>query len=203
VSDEDFSHLDDFNDSDLGGAGDSWDDDEGFRVDFSEKEASAEAFGGDLIPKGWYETAIVEINVEESKSPKNPGKPMFAVTHAIQGGPFHGRRVYDRWCLWSGALYSVSMAMKAVDVDPNAGRIPPAKWWMGKRLLTQIGQETKKEKDEATNQYTKVVRDAAGKAEYQNTCKGYKKVPADWDPNKGHAVQQAAQKKAAEDTLAP
>lgn len=204
--DIDFSNIDDFNDGSLGGD-DSWDaeDGEGFRVDFSEKEASAEAFEGGVIPRGWYRTRITEVTVEESKSTKNPGKPMFAVVHTIQGGPYKGRKLYDRWCLWTGALYSVSQAMKAAGLPVKEGsmNIPPAKWWQGKELLTQTSVEAKKELNSETQKYDITVKDEQGKPVYQNATKGYKAVPADWDDDKGHKAQVAKRAEAAQQSLAP
>lgn len=184
----------DFVDTDLGGSVDAWDADEGFAVDISAKEAGAEAFEASIVPAGWYHVAVTEVELEESKSTKNPGKPMFAVKLTIQDGPYKGRVMYDRWCLWTNALYSVSMAMKAVGLPVNEGsiRIPPAGWWMGKKMLLQIKVGNKMTKNEVTEKYDIPEKDENGKFIKQNNCGGYKPVPADWDGDKGHKKQEAA-----------
>lgn len=204
--------TDTWTDDELGASIDSWDgSDEGFTVNISEKEASAEAFENEILPAGWYHVAVTEVTLEESKSAKNPGKPMFNVQLTVQGGDFNGRKMYDRWCLWTGALYSVSMAMKAVGLNVNEGelRIPPARWWLGKEMLLQIKLGNKMRKNETTGAYDIPDVDEHGRPIKESKTGGYKMITDDWSDDKmpkkakGKAGTSSSAASAGADSLAP
>jgi hypothetical protein len=186
-----------------------WDEAEGFTVNMSEKEAGSEVRVFQVAPAGFYRVKVDEVDLEEVKGGKNKGKPMFNFKLIVIDGDFVGRAFYNRICLFDGALYTISQAMKAQGLPVNEGnlRIPPAKWWQGKEMLAQVKVVNKQVKgDEGT--YVNET-DENGKLIKTNDVGGYKATPTDWDPTKMSpkkpgtkgAAEQAA--KNAVDTLAP
>jgi hypothetical protein len=153
--------------------------DEGFRVNFSDKEASAEARELRVMPRGPYHVAITDVSLEESKSDKNYGKPMFAFEFTIQEGDFKGQKLWTRAMLWEGALYTISQMLKAVGIDPNRGVIPPAEFWMGKHMIAIVKIVNKMSKNPETQKYDIPELDEKGKNIKQNDIAGFKSM-RDW-----------------------
>jgi hypothetical protein len=195
-------------DNDLGAdlGDDSWDDGEGFTVNMSDKEASSEIREYEVLPSGYYRVKIDEVDLEEVKAGKNKGKPMFNFKLIIQDGPYAERSLYNRACLWEGALYTISQALQAQGLDPKSGRIPPARWWVGREMVAQVKVVDKKVKD---GDVYVIERDENGKAKKSNDVGGYKATPADWDaarhsPKKpGTKEAKDAAARSAVDNLAP
>jgi hypothetical protein len=159
-----------------------WDDDESFAVNMSDKEADSEVRAGTPLPKGEYLVVVDEVDLEESKSTKNRGKPMFNFKFKVLEGDFEGRNIYARAMLWDGALYTISQMMKAVGLDPKQKgedgqvRIPPARWWQGKQMVAVVVLKPKFEKNPETEAYdVPVYEDAAQKVRsMQNDTAGFK-----------------------------
>jgi hypothetical protein len=188
-----------------------WDEDEGFAVNMSGREAASEARELTVLAAGFYHVAVDECDLEESKSEKNFGKPMFNFKLKIQDGDAEGRNLYCRAMLWDGALYTISQAMKAVGLRVAEGeglKIPPAGWWLGKHMLAQVKVVNKQEKaGDGSEKYVDSI-DENGKKIKTNDVGGFKTIPADWDPKKGKgsvgvATSPQAKAKAAVDALAP
>jgi hypothetical protein len=186
-----------------------WDESEGFTVNMSDKEATSEIRTFELAPSGFYHVRIDEVDLEEVKAGPNKGKPMFNFKLIVEDGDFKDRVFYNRLCLWDGALYSISQAMQSQGLEVNAGslKIPPAKWWQGRKAVIHVKVVNKKVKD-GEGKYVD-DRDEHGKAIKTNDVGGYKKVPADWDPatmspkKPGTKAAKDAAAKSAVDTLAP
>jgi hypothetical protein len=148
--------MSEFDDNLLSGG--DWED-EGFSVNFSEKEASSEARAYKALPKGEYLCNITDVSLEESKSEANYGKPMFNFELTVADGEYKDRRMFNRAMLWEGALYTISQYLKACGIDPKAGKIPPASWWLGKQVVAVVAVVQKMDKDESTGKYTVRVYD--------------------------------------------
>jgi hypothetical protein len=161
---------------------DEFDDDESFAVNMSEKEANSEARTLSPLPKGEYLVHVDECDIEESKSAANRGKPMFAFKFVVDEGDYEGRACYTRAMLWDGALYTISQMMKAVGLDPKRRgedgqvRIPPARWWLGKKMVAVVTVKPKMEKNPETDKYdVPVFEDADQKVRtMQNDVGGFK-----------------------------
>lgn len=121
--------------------------DEGFRVNMSDKEAESEARDFTPLPKGAYHCAITDVTLEQVKSGKNEGKPMLNFEFTVQEGQYDKRKVFARAMLWEGALYTISQMLKAVGIDPKRGVIPPAEWWQGKHMVVLVKLVQKQAKD--------------------------------------------------------
>jgi uncharacterized protein DUF669 len=130
--------------------------DGGLYVDFSGQEADSEARDYEPLPTGKYLATITNVELRESQSMENPGKPMygfeFTVVDGIRGGEFNGRKAWTNACLWSGALYTVTHIMKATGFPVSQGRmrIPSAEEFMGKQLV--IGGKNAPSKNKKTGE---------------------------------------------------
>jgi hypothetical protein len=169
---------DDFDPQQFGFGEDEWDDEEGFTVNFSDQEASSELREFKPVPRGHYLVNIKECKVEEVKGGKNKGKPMYNFTLVIdkEKHPDHaGQRLFDRACLWEGALYTISQMMQACGLDPKSGRIPPARWFQGKQVIAAVTVEQAKDKNPDTDKYDiPKFEDVERKIPvYQNNVRGY------------------------------
>jgi hypothetical protein len=89
----------------------------GIRVNVSEQENNA----GDRepLPAGKFHVAITDMELQESQSDNNTGKPMLNFTFTVQDTPgswqeFQGRKDFTNACLWSGATYTINMILKAM-----------------------------------------------------------------------------------------
>lgn len=146
----------DFTDEDLmDGAGDA-----ALYVDFSSEEASAEGREYTPLPTGSYKCIIEDVQLTESKSVKNPGKPMYNIRFNViedhKNGEFVGQKIFGTFCLWSGALYSMTMLMKSTGFAVNQGRmrIPTAEQLMGKEVVVSgVLAGPRKDKEDPTKEY--------------------------------------------------
>ena len=107
-------------------------------VNFSEEEASSEAQGGELIPRGEYLVRITDGELRESKSEKNFGKPYYNLEFTIQDGKYQGRKLWTNCMLFQPALYTLSQLMKAIGIQVRAGaqmEVPTIEELMGKEVV--------------------------------------------------------------------
>jgi len=91
----------------------------GIKVNVSEQEATSGDRNFDPLPSGKYHMAITGVELEESGSEDNYGKPMLAFEFTIQDTPgtwqkFANRKDWVRACLWDGALYTIIGILKAL-----------------------------------------------------------------------------------------
>lgn len=122
--------------------GAQWGDD-GLYVNFSEEEASTEAKDFDPLPGGKYLVTVTDCELKESKSAKNPGKPMynleFTVVEDKAAGKFIGRKTWGIACLFSPALYSIEQIMKAIEFagagQSGRKRVPNPEELIGQTLV--------------------------------------------------------------------
>lgn len=96
---------------------------DGFRVNFSDKEASSEGRGVDLLPRGNYHVKVTDGSIEQSKSEKNFGKPYYNLELTIQSGPHAGRKLFTNAMLFEGALYTITQIMKAMGINVTPGEM--------------------------------------------------------------------------------
>ena len=96
------------------------------RVNFSDEEASSEAFSFEPMPSGKYHVAITEWEMRTSKSEKHNGKPYWALTLTVQNGPYENRKLWTNCMLFEGALYTLSQLLKATGHEDaiKTGEIP-------------------------------------------------------------------------------
>jgi hypothetical protein len=92
----------------------------GIKVNTSEQEASS-GDGTGFLPSGSYHVVITDVELAESQSEKNPGKPLLKFTSVVQDGPFADRDVKWTACCWDGALYTIVGLLKALDEFENQG----------------------------------------------------------------------------------
>lgn len=158
---------------------------EGFTVNLSSEEAASEAREIILLPAGLYPIAITDIELAESKSAKNLGKPYYRVECTIQDEPglpegATGRKLYANAMLFDGALYTIVQMMKALNLEVNQGQmtIPGPEFWVGQRMTAVVRLKNKmvKDGDKYVTEYTEV----AGKriAVKQNDISGFKSYDA-------------------------
>jgi len=107
-------------------------------VNFSEEEASSEAQGGELIPRGEYLVRITDGELRESKSEKNFGKPYYNLEFTIQDGKYQGRKLWTNVMLFQPALYTLAQLLKAIGIQVRAGaqmEVPTIEELMGKEVV--------------------------------------------------------------------
>lgn len=144
------------------------------RVNFSDQEASSEAFSMDPVPTGKYNVAITDIEVRFSKSEKNNGKPYWSVEMTVQDGKYEGRKFWGNVMLFEGALFSLSQLLKATGfedrVTPGSktyGKIPAGDELQGKNLTINV----QKVRDTYREQ-----QNGDGEKQFKNEVKGYLKA---------------------------
>jgi hypothetical protein len=91
----------------------------GLKVNFSSEEASSEA--RKPIPRGYYHVKITDIDLRESQSEKNNGKPYWGIEFTVQDGEYADKKVWTNCMLFEGALYTFSQLMKALGYDVRSG----------------------------------------------------------------------------------
>jgi hypothetical protein len=117
----------------------------GIVVNVSTKEATA----GPQEPfaSGKYHLVISDVEMRESKSNKNKGKPMYGMEFTVQESELLktpaevvGRKVYTNACLWDGALYTIIGLMKALEMEVNEGQleIPEPEDFLGLEVIAKI-----------------------------------------------------------------
>jgi hypothetical protein len=126
----------------------------GIKVVLSEKEANSKPL--DPIPSGWYLVTISDVELKESKSQKNAGKPYYAIEHTVAEGPHEGRKVYSNVMLFEGALYSAVQLVAALSGDqPTEGEleVPDPDELIGEQLLAKVKITPKRQvKDDSTGE---------------------------------------------------
>lgn len=118
----------------------------GIVVNVSKKESEAASF--EDLPVGKFQMVISDVELRESKSEKNKGKPMYAIefTIAETGDENHdkyaGRKAWTNACLWDGALYTIINIMKALDMPVDEGQleIPAIDELVSQELIVRIGR---------------------------------------------------------------
>lgn len=97
---------------------------DGFRVNFSDKEASSEGRSTQLLPRGDYHVVITDGSIEEcGPESKNPGKPYYKLEATIQSGPHANRKLFTNAMLFEGALYTITQIMKAMGISVKPGEM--------------------------------------------------------------------------------
>jgi hypothetical protein len=147
---------------------------DGFRLNFTDQEASSEAREFSTLPSGSYLVAITDAELKEvGEGSKNAGKPMANFQFTVQADAFDGRYVGQQaWALvmlFEGALYSAAQMMKAVGLDPRTDEFPGLEEWLGKELVIVVAQTDAMAKNETTGRYTE---------------KKYEEVPDPTNPDK-------------------
>jgi len=89
----------------------------GIRVNVSEQEDQAGA--REPLPAGKYHVAVTDVQLQESQSDDNFGKPMMNFEFTVQDTPgawqkHANRKDFTNACLWDGALYTIIMVLKAM-----------------------------------------------------------------------------------------
>jgi len=165
---------------------------EGLRVNFSDKEAASEARSVELLPRGEYHVSITDIELRESQSEKNYGKPYWGIEFTIQEGPYADRKAWTNCMLFEGALYTLSQLMKATGYDITAGdfEVPNPYDLIGKEVVVSIVKQGKRSNKQTGEEYDE-----------RNEVKGIKAYDA--DTFKVGATQKAAAKSGGKSNLLP
>jgi|SRR5687768_1700281 len=111
----------------------------GIKVVVSQKESESKVL--EPIPSGWYKVTISDVELRESKSAKNAGKPYYAIEHTVAEGDHEGRKVFSNVMLFEGALYSAVQLMAAITgKQPDEGEmeVPDADELVGKDLWAKV-----------------------------------------------------------------
>jgi hypothetical protein len=132
-------------------------------IDFSSEEASSESRDYEPLPSGKYLVTITDVELRESQSEKNNGKPYYAIEFTVvddlKGGGFAQakRKCWTNAMLFKPALFTITHIMKATGFPVNEGRvrIPTPAELMGKTLVVG-GVKTGETRDK--NDPTKVYQ---------------------------------------------
>jgi hypothetical protein len=113
----------------------------GIKVVMSEKEASSKVF--EVLPTGWYKVTISDVELKESKSEKNSGKPFYAIEFTINAPEkFEGRKVFGNVMLWAGAAYSLNQLLNALGIQTEGGaevEVPEPEDLLGEEIMVKLG----------------------------------------------------------------
>jgi hypothetical protein len=85
-------------------------------VDFDSVPDADEGF--DPLPEGSYTCKVTDVEEQTSKA----GNEMWAMTWEVQGGEYHGRRVWDRLVFSDKAMPRVKLCCHALGIDTR-GRV--------------------------------------------------------------------------------
>jgi hypothetical protein len=149
----------------------------GIKVILSDKEAKSELLAP--IPSGMYKLNITDVELRESKSLKNAGKPYYAMECTVAEGTYEGRKVFTNVMLFEGALYSLKQLADAVGIEPDDDGgidVPEPEWWLGKEVTAKVKIAPKRKvRDEKTGE----------EKEYdeKNEIAGFRKLGAPGTPN--------------------
>jgi hypothetical protein len=91
----------------------------GIKVSLSDQEASSGDRSFDPMPIGKYHAVIHAVELAESESDNNPGKPMLNFEFVVQDTPgrwqeYANRHDFVNACLWEGAMYTIVGILKAL-----------------------------------------------------------------------------------------
>lgn len=144
---------------------------DGIRVNFSDQEAASEGKSFDPIPSGRYLVAITDIELKESTSEKNFGKPYWHMELTVQEGDHTDRKLWTNVMLFEGALYSLSQLLKSTGNAEalKTGKIPPADSFIGKKVVAVVKRQVDKYLME---------QDPTGPKEFKNEVKGFQPASA-------------------------
>jgi len=106
------------------------------KINFADTEIS----DFEPLPSGWYNVAVTDGELRESKSEKNPGSEYIHWEYTVQEGPHENRKVWDNTTLLPHALFSLKGLLAAcgfaVDGDLDFD-IPDV---VGKTLQIRLAQ---------------------------------------------------------------
>src|SRR3954471_18291610 len=84
---------------------------QGWTFDGRAQPAPVNAFGGGVVPEGWYKVVIRKSNTKPTRAdPQNSG--MLALECEILEGEFKGRNIYWNLNLWNKSQQAVEIAYK-------------------------------------------------------------------------------------------
>jgi len=153
------------------------------KIDLTDKEASSEARSFDAIPSGPYLVAVTEIELRESTSAKNPGKPYWNVELTIQDGEYADRKIWSNVMLWGGAAFTLVQLHRAAGFEvPDGGgtlEVRPADDFVGVQMVAIV----KKMRDSYAEQ---PENGGDGKTpQWKNEVKGFRAVGDGPSPSAG------------------
>jgi uncharacterized protein DUF669 len=129
-------------------------------VNFSDDEAASESRDYEPLPSGKYLVTITDVEMRESKSEKNFGKPMysfrFTVVEDRRGGQFVGRHCWTLAMLFPPALFTMTHIMKALGLPVSAGRVRiprPAELMDQQLMIGGLLTVEKKDKNDPSKVY--------------------------------------------------
>jgi hypothetical protein len=114
---------------------------DGLYVNFSEEEAASEGRDIEPLPSGKYLCTITDVDLRESKSAKNAGKPYYAIEFTVvadkRGGQYVNRKCWTNAMLFNPALYTIVQIMKSTgwDVQSGRGRVPEPSELIDKQVV--------------------------------------------------------------------
>ena len=141
----------------------------GFKVNFSDDEASSEARTFEAMPTGEYYVRVTDVeDAECGPNSKNPGKPYYKVEFTVQDGPHEDRKLWANAMLFNGALYTIAQLMKATGFEKELakGDIPEGEKFVSKECIVVVKRQL--------DTYA-MERDDDGVKQYKNEVKGIKK----------------------------
>src|ERR1700744_2866008 len=93
----------------------------GIKVNTVSEQEAKSGDGTGYLPSGTYHAVITDVELAESQSDANPGKPLLKFTAAVQDGEYADRDLKWTACCWSGALYTIINLLKALGEFENCG----------------------------------------------------------------------------------
>lgn len=153
------------------------------RVDFSDKEASAQVFEYQPVPSGKYLCTITEWSLERSTSEKHNGKPYWALRLRVNDDneKYAGRLFFANVMLFEGALYSLAQLDEALAGEGDGwgevrktGKIPHGDTLIGKEVIAVVEKKVDKYKIDKGEWDP----DSGEPRPYKNEVRGFKPVSA-------------------------
>lgn len=86
------------------------------------------------LPQGWFVVQITDVELRESQSEKNSGKPMYNFEFTVTddernpqdengASKYSGRRLWTNACLWEGAEFTIVNILRALGHDVLPGNL--------------------------------------------------------------------------------
>ena len=126
----------------------------GFKVNFTDEEASSEARDFDALPTGKYYARVTDVSLEEcGPNSKNPGKNYYHLEFTVQDGAYEGRKFWTNAMLFEGALYTIAQLMKATgfEAELKKGNIPEGDEFVSKEVIVNVAKQRDLYKEKPEN----------------------------------------------------
>lgn len=92
------------------------------------------------LPSGWYNVAVTDGELRESKSEKNPGSQYIHWEYTVQDGDHANRKLWDNTTLLPHALFSLKGLLAACGFNVEGDLDFEIEDVLGKQLQVKVSQ---------------------------------------------------------------